>query len=144
MNSVSLSSRRLVSRLAVHRQQHLATVVSIRRSMGTITQGVEFDTIAREWRCKWSKENDMESLQRAQKALEDILADLKDTAGCKAVHRVVCGGHLDFKVITSVSADQFPAWKDAEFAPEASFLTKLSTIDGITQIETQTYTFMEV
>jgi hypothetical protein len=48
------------------------------------------------------------------------------------------------QVITSVSADEFPAWKDADFAPETSFLDKLSTIDGITQIETQTYTFMEV
>jgi len=27
-------------------------------SMITITEGVEFDTIAREWRCKWTDDDD--------------------------------------------------------------------------------------
>lgn len=90
--------------------------------MGTITKGVDFDTIAREWRCKWSKDDDMQSLQDAQKALEDILSDLKETAGCKSVHRVVCGGELDFKVCVWSSTEvclfgfgtafQEPIWND--------------------------------
>jgi hypothetical protein len=46
-------------------------------------------------------------------------------------------------VITSVNAgDQFNAWKEAGFAPEEEFLAKLGSIDGITTVETQTYTFM--
>jgi hypothetical protein len=65
--------------------------------MGTITDGVEFDTIAREWRCKWSEDKDKLSLQEAQKSLEDTLSALKAIKGCTGVHRVVCGGNLDFK-----------------------------------------------
>lgn len=110
--------------------------------MGTITEGVEFDTIAREWRCKWSADNDKKSLQEAQKALDAILASLKSIDGVKGVQRVVCGGCLDFKVITSLSADKFGEWGTAEFAPEADFLAKLKEIDGITSVETQTYTLM--
>ena len=66
--------------------------------MATITEGVEFDTIAREWRCKWSADNDKKSLAEAQKALNDVLADVKAVDGFKKVDRVVCGGCLDFKV----------------------------------------------
>ena len=90
------SSRRVFnsSLIRLASRHHPATS----RSMGTITDGVEFDTIAREWRCKWSKDNDMKSLQQAQQALDDILADLKQMKGCQSVHRIVCGGELDFKV----------------------------------------------
>ena len=66
--------------------------------MGTITDGVEFDTIAREWRCKWSADNDKKSLAEAQKALMAVLSDIKAVDGFKKVDRVVCGGCLDFKV----------------------------------------------
>lgn len=66
--------------------------------MGTITEGVEFDTIAREWRCKWSGDNDKKSLAEAQKALNSVLRDIKSVEGFKKVDRVVCGGCLDFKV----------------------------------------------
>lgn len=34
-----------------------------------ITEGVEFETIAREWRFKWSADNDKSSLAAAQKGL---------------------------------------------------------------------------
>jgi len=63
-----------------------------------ICEGVEFDTIAREWRCKWSPDGDKASLVAAQKALETVLADVKKVDGVKSVERVVCGGCLDFKV----------------------------------------------
>lgn len=68
------------------------------RSAYTDHTGVEFDTIAREWRCKWSDDNDKKSLQEAQKALMGVADDLKGTTGCKSVFRVVCGGNKDFKV----------------------------------------------
>jgi hypothetical protein len=93
MISPSVASR-LLSKISIVRN---GCPLSL-RSMGTITQGVEYDTIAREWRCKWSKDDDMKSLQQAQQALNDILMDVKKTAGFKSVHRVVCGGNLDFKV----------------------------------------------
>jgi hypothetical protein len=112
--------------------------------MGTITEGVEFDTIAREWRCKWSADDDKKSLQEAQKLLDTVLEELKAIKGVKDVHRVVCGGCLDFKVVTSLSADTFNDWSSDDFKPEESFLEKLKAIDGITLVETQTYTFMKM
>lgn len=66
--------------------------------MPVIAEGVEFDTIAREWRCKWSNENDKASLVAAQKAIDEILAQVKAVDGVVSVQRVVCGGCLDFKV----------------------------------------------
>lgn len=66
--------------------------------MGSFVEGVDFDTIAREWRCKWSDDKDKKSLAEAQKALNEILPALKAVDGCKKVDRVVCGGNLDFKV----------------------------------------------
>jgi hypothetical protein len=72
--------------------------------MVTITEGVDFDTIAREWRCKWSGDNDKKSLAEAQKALNAVLADIKAVDGFGTVNRVVCGGCLDFKVCTLCTA----------------------------------------
>lgn len=66
--------------------------------MPVIAEGVEFDTIAREWRCKWSADNDKASLVAANKAINEILAQVKGTDGVISVQRVVCGGCLDFKV----------------------------------------------
>jgi hypothetical protein len=110
--------------------------------MVTITEGVEFDTIAREWRCKWSGDNDKKSLQEAQKVLMEVITDLKAVDGVQDVQRVVCGGCLDFKIITKLSAEKFGPWSESGFPPEETFLEKLKAIDGITQVETQTYTIM--
>jgi hypothetical protein len=110
--------------------------------MATITNGVGFDTIAREWRCKWSPESDKQSLQDAQKLLDETLPALKALDGVKDVQRIVCGGCLDFKVVTSLPIEKFKAWESTEFAPESEFLTKLKSIEGVTTVETQTYTLM--
>ena len=45
-------------------------------------------------------------------------------------------------MITSLPAESFGAWEEKGFAPEESFLKKLESIDGISTIETQTYTIM--
>lgn len=110
--------------------------------MGTIAKGVEFDTVAREWRCKWSADNDKASLAAAQALLDETLPALKSTKGVKGVQRIVCGGCLDFKVITSLQADAFGDWESNQFTPETDFLAKLKAIDGIDTVETQTYTIM--
>ena len=99
--------------------------------MGTIAEGVEFDTIAREWRCKWSEDNDKASLVKAQAELSKILDDIKSKDGVKSVQRIVCGGCHDFKVITSLASDKYGAWEEQKFAPEEDFLAKLKDIDGI-------------
>mmetsp|Transcript_21567 Transcript_21567/g.61990 ORF Transcript_21567/g.61990 Transcript_21567/m.61990 type:complete len:113 (+) Transcript_21567:67-405(+) len=110
--------------------------------MPNITDNVSFDTIAREWRCKWSPDNDKKSLADAQQALESVLAEIKKADGFKSVQRIVCGGCMDFKVITACDAGKFGDWEGKQFAPEADFLAKLEAISGISQIETQTYTLM--
>ena len=110
--------------------------------MNIITKGVQFDTIAREWRCKWSTDDDKHSLQQAQALLDSVLSDVKAVDGVKQVQRVVCGGCLDFKVIISVSADKFKTWEETKFQPEESFLGKLEVIPGISHVETQTFTLM--
>ena len=71
-----------------------------------------------------------------------VLAEVKAVPGVKAVQRVVCGGCLDFKIITSLDAESFGKWEAAKFAPEETFLEKLKAIDGITAVETQTFTLM--
>jgi hypothetical protein len=110
--------------------------------MDNVTEGVEFDTLAREWRCKWSAAHEKKSLQEAQKALEGVLGEVKKVDGVKGVQRVVCGGCLDFKVVISLDVGKFGAWEENKFAPEEDFLSKLKAIDGISVVETQTYTLM--
>ena len=107
-----------------------------------LTPSVSFDTIAREWRCKWSPEDDKASLEAAQQVLAKHLADIKAVKGVKSVQRTVCGGCLDFKVVTSMALDDFNKWEAGDFAPESTFLEKVKAIDGITFVETQTFTLM--
>ena len=84
------------------------TMVS--RKMATITTGVEFDTIAREWRLKWSADSDKKSLADVQATLNKYTASLKGVDGVKSVQRVVCGGCHDYKVIVALPADKWAAW----------------------------------
>ena len=80
------------------------------RSMGTIVEGVEFDTIAREWRCKWSAEDDKKSLSELQRALNESKDKIKVIDGVKSVQRIVCGGCLDFKVVIALESEKFGAY----------------------------------
>ena len=41
--------------------------------------------------------------------------------------------------MTSINADKFDEWKKDEFEPEEFFIEMLEVIDGVTDIETQTY-----
>ena len=66
--------------------------------MPEIVEGVSFDVVAREWRMKWTADNDKASLAAAQVLITKHLAALKALDGVKEVKRVVCGGCLDFKV----------------------------------------------
>lgn len=63
-----------------------------------ITDGVEFDTIAREWRLKWSPDDDKKSLAAVQQSLQVFLPAIKKIDGVQSVQRIVCGGCLDYKV----------------------------------------------
>lgn len=113
-------------------------------NMVEITKGVEFDTIAREWRFKWTPDDDKASLASAQQTLDMFSSEIKAIPGVKSVQRVVCGGCMDFKIITALDAESFGSWEQRQFAPEEQFLAAVKAIPGVSQIETQTFTLMAV
>lgn len=99
--------------------------------MGSIAEGVEFDAIAREWRCKWSEDGDKKSLVEAQKALSGILPVIKSLDGVKSVHRIVCGGNHDFKVQKTTLIREVPqTCRIIICTPPASCTKFLSQIVG--------------
>eukprot|EP00931_Biecheleriopsis_adriatica_P098193 TRINITY_DN7211_c0_g1_i2.p1 TRINITY_DN7211_c0_g1~~TRINITY_DN7211_c0_g1_i2.p1 ORF type:complete len:184 (-),score=42.11 TRINITY_DN7211_c0_g1_i2:32-514(-) len=130
--------------------------------MPEIAQGVDFKTVAREWRCKWSYDDDMASLKACQKLLEemknDILQVIHDWAGKQLKTREVKNGDIDvsrqtvqrfvsqdqdscdFKVVVKLPLDKFQEWEKKNFEPEGKFLEALQEIPGVSQVETQTYT----
>jgi len=113
-------------------------------AMPEITKNVKFENVAREWRFKWSADSDKESLTSAQAKLEDVLAELSSVEGVASIQRVVCGGCLDFKVVTKLPAAAFGEWEKSGFAPEAEFVKAVTAIPGVTSVETQTYTLEEI
>lgn len=60
------------------------------------------------------------------------------------MQRVVCGECHDFKVISCLDAESFGAWEAAGFAPEAEFLAEVKVIEGVSLVETQTYTLEQM
>jgi hypothetical protein len=110
--------------------------------MPSIVAGVDFDTVAREWRLKWSEAEGKASLCAAQKLLDDCLPALHKLNGLQSVQRVVCGGCFDFKVVIALSAGAYHLWEAADHSPEKGFLEAAASIPGVTAVETQTYTLM--
>lgn len=66
--------------------------------MHEIAPGVQFDTVAREWSCKWSRDGDKASLVACQVALESVIDDIMEVKGVKSIERIVHEDSLDFKV----------------------------------------------
>jgi len=112
--------------------------------MPSLCKGVDFENIAREWRCKYDPKDDKKAAAEIQALLAEYLPKLKAVNGVKSVQRVVCGGCYDFKVITKVGAAEFGDWEGKKFEPEMEFLAKLKAIEGVSQLETQTYTLEEL
>jgi hypothetical protein len=113
-------------------------------AMIELAKGISFNTIAREWRMKYAADNGKAAATEVQALLDKHLEKIKATAGYKSINRVVCGGCMDFKVVISVDAAKFGDFETAEFAPEKEFLAAAAEITGVTNVETQTYTFMEL
>ena len=104
---------------------------------------VRFSHVAREWRCRFS--GNAEALAKLEATIEsDALAELQAIPGVEKVQRIVCGSCHDFKIVTQLSAGAFGAWEGNAFAPEASFMAKIGEIEGVTNVETQTYTLETV
>ena len=54
----------------------------------------------------------------------------------------ICWPIKCFKIVTSLGADDFGKWEESEFAPEGKLIEALKAIDGVSLVETQTYTLM--
>ena len=110
--------------------------------MPNITDNVEFSFICREIRCKWADVNgDKTSLTKCQEILNTALPGLKGEGDVKnEVQRIVCGGCLDFKIITKVNAEVWGAFEASGFGGEAAILEALGATDNVSSVETQTYT----
>lgn len=109
--------------------------------------GVAFETVAREWRCKYSPGEDggpgeSTSLKACNDLLMEYLPKLKALPGAE-VTRQVCGGCLDFKVSITQPLEEHGAFM-ADLALEEEFMGKLKAIDGTSQHETQEITFVKM
>ena len=103
---------------------------------------VDFDTIGREFRCKFSTHEGNASLKALQSVFEKHVSTLKSIKGVKSVKRIVCGGCHDFKIIVEIAAANHDEWSKKKYEPEANILGAFKTIKGVSNVETQTYTFM--
>ena len=64
--------------------------------------------------------------------------------GLESIHRVVCGDCHDFKLIVTLHQSNFAVWECDEFTFEADVVKQLEAIDGVSAIESQTYTFTDL
>ena len=110
--------------------------------------GVKFDTVSREWRCKYTPgesggPGDSASLKACQALLEEYLPKVKEELPTAQVTRQVCGGCMDFKVSIVNPLDEHGEWAGKDYNPlEEEFIAKLKAIDGVSQVETQEITFV--
>jgi hypothetical protein len=105
--------------------------------------GVSYDTVAREWRCKWSDAQGRASVGHVQAAWEAVAESVRATPGVVRVQRMCCGTCMDYKIIVSMSAGHYAAWAARQHTPENEFLTALRSVDGVTQVEAQLYSIMD-
>jgi len=103
----------------------------------SITDGVTFDCVAREIRCKFDKEK-KEIAGAIQSCVTELLKS-PTVANCK-IYRIVCGGCGDFKMIFANVATDYENFLKNFGEVEAAFLEQLKTIQGTTDHETQTFT----
>eukprot|EP00555_Chaetoceros_dichaeta_P001505 CAMPEP_0198276390 /NCGR_PEP_ID=MMETSP1447-20131203/65281_1 /TAXON_ID=420782 /ORGANISM="Chaetoceros dichaeta, Strain CCMP1751" /LENGTH=148 /DNA_ID=CAMNT_0043971335 /DNA_START=1375 /DNA_END=1821 /DNA_ORIENTATION=+ len=106
---------------------------------------MSFDHVCREWRCKYTGDkSDSASLEAIAKVVDEYLPQIKAVSATAKVNRLVCGSCLDFKLMTTVPLDDFGPWEGKEFSPEKEFLAKITAIEGVSQVETQTITNVEI
>jgi hypothetical protein len=106
---------------------------------------MSFNRVCREWRCKYTgNKSDSESLEAIAKVVDEYLPQIKGVSKDMTVNRLVCGSCLDFKLMMTVPLDDFGPWEEKGYEPESEFLEKIKAIEGVSQVETQTITNMEI
>eukprot|EP00931_Biecheleriopsis_adriatica_P096418 TRINITY_DN70071_c0_g1_i1.p1 TRINITY_DN70071_c0_g1~~TRINITY_DN70071_c0_g1_i1.p1 ORF type:complete len:159 (-),score=35.54 TRINITY_DN70071_c0_g1_i1:63-539(-) len=110
------------------------------RNSSYLCKEVHFNSLAREWRCKWSIDDRKRSLTECQKVLEEVAVPaLRKVRGLLGVQRVVCGECQDFKVIIKMGLDAFEDWAATNFYPEVEVIQDLYCIEGVSKVEVQTF-----
>jgi hypothetical protein len=106
---------------------------------------MSFNRVCREWRCKYDGDKTTsKSLEAISKILDEKLPEIKKASDGITVNRLVCGGCLDFKLMMTVPLEDFGPWEEAGFPPEKDFLEAIKAIEGVSIVETQTITNMEI
>lgn len=83
-------------------------------------------------------------MEAIAKVVDELLPEIKSVSDDITVNRLVCGGCLDFKLMMTVPLADFGPWEEKGHEPEATFLEKIKAIEGVSQVETQTITNMEI
>ena len=66
-------------------------------------------------------------------------------AGLTHLLALRCWTGLDFKIVTACKhGPKFDTWEEHAFTPEGDIVAALKVIDGVSEVETQTYTFMSM
>mmetsp|Transcript_77565 Transcript_77565/g.225113 ORF Transcript_77565/g.225113 Transcript_77565/m.225113 type:complete len:146 (+) Transcript_77565:104-541(+) len=106
---------------------------------------MSFNRVCREWRCKYEGDKSTsESLEAISKVVDEYLPEIKKASKDATVNRLVCGSCLDFKLMTTVPLEDYGKWEEAGHPPEKEFLEKIKAIPGVSLVETQTITNMEI
>ena len=75
---------------------------------------MSFNRVCREWRCKYDGDKGTsESLEAISKVVDELLPEIKKASKYATVNRLICGGCLDFKLMTTVPLDDFGPWEEA-------------------------------
>merc|ERR1711957_240944 len=127
-------------------QPTFRTMSSLKAESVPLANGsMSFDRVCREWRCKYTgNKSDSESLEAIAKVVDEYLPQIKAVSADAKVNRLVCGSCLDFKLMTTVPLADYGPWEEKEHFPEKEFLEKITAIEGVSQVETQTITNVEI
>eukprot|EP01059_Diplonema_ambulator_P014135 TRINITY_DN249_c0_g1_i1.p2 TRINITY_DN249_c0_g1~~TRINITY_DN249_c0_g1_i1.p2 ORF type:complete len:120 (+),score=59.74 TRINITY_DN249_c0_g1_i1:242-601(+) len=105
------------------------------RPMGARAYAIPVENVTREWRCKVDGE---ETAEKVEKMLAEVQGTLPKAA---KVQRLVCKAEWDYKILTTVPLADFGKWKEGGFKPEESFISKLKSTSGVSNVASQSYVF---
>lgn len=99
-----------------------------------------YDKVAREWRCKVANRD---GLGVAQKAWASFAEQTRHIEGVVRVQRLCCGTCLDFRIVVTMKADAYEAWKSRDHHPESEVLDALRTSEGCSEVRSQLLSIMD-
>ena len=81
--------------------------------------GIEYDTVAREWRCTVGSRDE---LGVAQHVWQRYAENVRAIPGVVRVQRLCCGACCEFRIVVSMRASAYDAWKATGHQPEPELL----------------------